>query len=188
MVERYGCGVSSSDLGPLYAGSLCDRYALPHHSGVVGCVAARRTAVVFSRYGIHCIRASGSGESGHIADFPVFRYQVCVSVHAQLAAGCLTGFHRYLYGDSASFTSKMAFYALARGYTGTEILIYIGAIMTLFPIFFAEIENDLLRVLVYSPNNQLGFMVVVSVSGPRLRSMVRRRMRSHIFSTSLCCS
>jgi multicomponent Na+:H+ antiporter subunit D len=60
----------------------------------------------------------------------------------------------------ATFTTKLAIYALARGYAGTEILIYIGAIMTVFPIFFAEIENDLRRVLAYSLNNQLGFMVV----------------------------
>ena len=60
----------------------------------------------------------------------------------------------------SAFTTKMAVYALARGYAGTELLIYIGAIMTLFPIFFAEIENDLRRVLSYSLNNQLGFMVV----------------------------
>lgn len=59
-----------------------------------------------------------------------------------------------------SFTTKMAIYALARGFAGTEILIYIGAVMTLFPIFFAVIENDLRRVLAYSTNNQLGFMVV----------------------------
>jgi multicomponent Na+:H+ antiporter subunit D len=32
--------------------------------------------------------------------------------------------------------------------------------MTAFPIFFAVIENDLRRVLAYSLNNQLGFMVV----------------------------
>ena len=32
--------------------------------------------------------------------------------------------------------------------------------MTLFLIFFAVIENDLRRVLAYSLNNQLGFMVV----------------------------
>jgi multicomponent Na+:H+ antiporter subunit D len=37
---------------------------------------------------------------------------------------------------------------------------YIGAIMTAFPIFYAVIENDLRRVLAYSLNNQLGFMVV----------------------------
>ena len=60
----------------------------------------------------------------------------------------------------SAFTTKLAVYALARGFAGTEILIYIGAIMTVFPIFFAEVENDLRKVLAYSLNNQLGFMVV----------------------------
>ncbi len=60
----------------------------------------------------------------------------------------------------SAFTTKLAIYALARGFAGTEILIYIGVIMAVFPIFFAEIENDLRRVLAYSLNNQLGFMVV----------------------------
>ena len=60
----------------------------------------------------------------------------------------------------SAFTTKLAVYALARSFPGTDILIYIGAAMTLFPIFFAEIENDLRRVLAYSLNNQLGFMVV----------------------------
>ncbi len=60
----------------------------------------------------------------------------------------------------SSFTTKLAVYSLARGFAGTEMLIYIGAIMTLFPIFYAVIENDLRRVLAYSLNNQLGFMVV----------------------------
>ena len=59
----------------------------------------------------------------------------------------------------ASFTTKFAVYALARGFAGTEILIWIGAIMTCFPVFFAVVENDLRRVLAYSLNNQLGFMV-----------------------------
>ena len=60
----------------------------------------------------------------------------------------------------SAFTTKLAVYALARGYAGTEYLIWIGAIMTAFPIFYAVIENDLRRVLAYSLNNQLGFMVV----------------------------
>ncbi|MCA1779895.1 MAG: Na(+)/H(+) antiporter subunit D [Xanthomonadaceae bacterium] len=60
----------------------------------------------------------------------------------------------------SAFTTKLAIYALARGYAGTEILIPIGALMTAFPIFYAVIENDLRRVLAYSLNNQLGFMVV----------------------------
>ncbi|MBE0624159.1 MAG: Na(+)/H(+) antiporter subunit D [Burkholderiales bacterium] len=60
----------------------------------------------------------------------------------------------------SAFTTKLAVYALARGYAGTEMLIWIGALMTAFPIFYAVIENDLRRVLAYSLNNQLGFMVV----------------------------
>ncbi|MEZ9161710.1 Na(+)/H(+) antiporter subunit D [Shewanella sp. 10N.286.55.A9] len=60
----------------------------------------------------------------------------------------------------SAFTTKVAVYALARAYPGTEILIYIGAAMTCFPIFFAVIENDLRRVLAYSLINQVGFMVV----------------------------
>ncbi len=60
----------------------------------------------------------------------------------------------------SAFTTKLAVYALARGFAGTPELIWIGAIMTAFPIFYAVIENDLRRVLSYSLNNQLGFMVV----------------------------
>ncbi|MEZ5540882.1 MAG: Na(+)/H(+) antiporter subunit D [Pseudomonadota bacterium] len=59
----------------------------------------------------------------------------------------------------SAFTTKVAVYALARGFPGTELLIYIGAVMTCFPIFYAVIENDLRRVLAYSMINQLGFMV-----------------------------
>ncbi len=58
------------------------------------------------------------------------------------------------------FTTKVAIYALARAFPGTELLIYIGAVMTCFPIFYAVIENDLRRVLSYSMINQIGFMVV----------------------------
>ena len=59
----------------------------------------------------------------------------------------------------SAFTTKLAVYALARGFAGTEILIWVGVAMTAFPIFYAVIENDLRRVLAYSLNNQLGFMV-----------------------------
>ncbi len=60
----------------------------------------------------------------------------------------------------SAFTTKLAIYTLARGFPGTESLIWIGAIMTVFPIFYAVLENDLRRVLAYSLNNQLGFMLV----------------------------
>ncbi len=59
----------------------------------------------------------------------------------------------------SAFTTKVAVYALARAFPGTELLVYIGATKTMFPIFFAVIENDLRRVLAYSMINQIGFMV-----------------------------
>lgn len=59
----------------------------------------------------------------------------------------------------SAFTTKTAIYTLARAYPGTELLIYVGATMACFPIFYAVIQNDLRRVLSYSLINQLGFMV-----------------------------
>ena len=60
----------------------------------------------------------------------------------------------------SAFTTKLGIYALARAYPGTEMLVWVGTLMAAFPIFYAVIENDLRRVLAYSMNNQLGFMVV----------------------------
>ena len=68
----------------------------------------------------------------------------------------------------SAFTTKLAIYALARGFPGTDILIVIGCIMTMFPVFFAVIENDMRRVLSFSLNNQLGFMVVAIGVGTEL--------------------
>lgn len=59
----------------------------------------------------------------------------------------------------SAFTTKVAVYALARGFAGEEILVYVGVTMACFPIFYAVIENDLRKVLSYSLINQVGFMV-----------------------------
>lgn len=59
----------------------------------------------------------------------------------------------------SAFTTKTAVYVLARSFAGTELLIWLGAIMVTFPIFYAVIENNLRRVLSYSLINQVGFMV-----------------------------
>lgn len=59
----------------------------------------------------------------------------------------------------SAFTTKVAVYGLARLFPGCEALVWIGAAMTCFPIFYAVIENDLRRVLAYSLVNQVGFMV-----------------------------
>ena len=60
----------------------------------------------------------------------------------------------------SAFTTKVAVYALARAFPGTDLLIWVGVVMTAFPIFYAVIENDLRRVLSYSMINQIGFMIV----------------------------
>lgn len=60
----------------------------------------------------------------------------------------------------SAFTTKVAVYALARVFPGAEVLVWVGVLMTAFPIFYAVIENDLRRVLSYSMINQIGFMVV----------------------------
>ena len=48
---------------------------------------------------------------------------------------------------------------MARMFPGTELLIWLGAVMTAIPIFYAVLENDIRRVLAYSLINQVGFMM-----------------------------
>ena len=84
------------------------------------------------------------------------------------------------------FTTKLALYALARGFPGTELLIYIGAIMTCFPVFFAVIENDLRKVLAYSLNNQLGFMVCgIGIGSQLAMNGVAGQVVAHVIFKSL---
>ncbi|VEN75449.1 Na(+)/H(+) antiporter subunit D [Candidatus Desulfarcum epimagneticum] len=59
----------------------------------------------------------------------------------------------------SAFTTKSAVYVMARMFPGAEILIWLGAVMTILPVFYAEIENDIRRVLSYSLMNQVGFMM-----------------------------
>ena len=59
----------------------------------------------------------------------------------------------------SALTTKSAVYILARTFPGADILIWAGAFMTCFPIFYAVIENDMRGVLAYSLINQVGFMV-----------------------------
>jgi multicomponent Na+:H+ antiporter subunit D len=59
----------------------------------------------------------------------------------------------------SALTTKSAVYILARTFPGNDILLWAGAFMTCFPIFYAVIVNDMRRVLAYSLINQVGFMV-----------------------------
>jgi len=86
----------------------------------------------------------------------------------------------------SAFTTKLAIYALARAFPGTGLLIYVGAAMTVFPVFFAVIENDLRRVLSYSLNNQLGFMVcAIGIGTPLAINGAAAHVSAHVVYKAL---
>ncbi|OGX04647.1 MAG: Na(+)/H(+) antiporter subunit D [Omnitrophica bacterium RIFCSPLOWO2_12_FULL_50_11] len=58
------------------------------------------------------------------------------------------------------FTTKTAVYVLVRGFPGMEILIIMGAIMAVYGIVYAMLENDTRRLLAYHIISQVGYMVV----------------------------
>jgi len=58
-----------------------------------------------------------------------------------------------------AFTTKTAIYVLVRGFPGTEILIWLGAIMALYGVVYAVLENDCRRLLAYHIVSQVGYMV-----------------------------
>jgi multicomponent Na+:H+ antiporter subunit D len=108
------------------------------------------------------------GDTASISDYPLAAKLIFVAFGMKCAFPLLHNWLQDAYPKAtitgtvflSAFTTKLAVYALARGFAGTEELIWVGCTMTLFPIVFAVIENDLRRVLAYSLNNQLGFMVV----------------------------
>jgi len=58
-----------------------------------------------------------------------------------------------------AFTTKTAVYALARAFPGFECLMVAGAVMTLYGVGYATIENDGRRILAYHIVSQVGYMV-----------------------------
>ena len=59
----------------------------------------------------------------------------------------------------SAYTTKSAVYTLVRGFSGCEILVYLGTVMAIYGIVFGILENDIRRSLAYSIINQVGFMV-----------------------------
>jgi multicomponent Na+:H+ antiporter subunit D len=58
-----------------------------------------------------------------------------------------------------ALTTKSAVYLMARTFPGTELLIWLGAVMTVVPLLYGILENDVRRVLAYIIINQVGFMM-----------------------------
>jgi multicomponent Na+:H+ antiporter subunit D len=58
-----------------------------------------------------------------------------------------------------AFTTKSAVYALIRGFSGTDILVWWGAAMAVYGVVYAVLENDARRLLAYHIISQVGYMV-----------------------------
>jgi multicomponent Na+:H+ antiporter subunit D len=58
-----------------------------------------------------------------------------------------------------AFTTKLAIYALIRGFAGTDILVWWGAAMAVYGVVYAVLENDARRLLAYHIISQVGYMV-----------------------------
>ncbi|MFC2157445.1 Na(+)/H(+) antiporter subunit D [Acidobacteriota bacterium] len=59
----------------------------------------------------------------------------------------------------SAFTTKTAVYVLIRSFSGWEILIVLGAIMTVYGVVFAILANDIRGILAYHIISQVGYMV-----------------------------
>jgi multicomponent Na+:H+ antiporter subunit D len=59
----------------------------------------------------------------------------------------------------SAFATKAAVYALLRVFPGTEALVWAGAMMALYGVVFAVLENDVRRLLGYHIVSQVGYMV-----------------------------
>ncbi len=59
----------------------------------------------------------------------------------------------------SAYTTKAAVYALARGFAGTELLVWLGVAMALYGVVYAVLENDIRRLLAYHIISQVGYMV-----------------------------
>ncbi len=83
-----------------------------------------------------------------------------------------------------AFTTKSAIYVLIRGFPGVEILIWLGAIMALYGVVFAVLENDIRRLLAYHIISQVGYMVCgvgMGVIGTAAGEMAINGAAAHAF-------
>jgi len=83
-----------------------------------------------------------------------------------------------------AFTTKSAIYVLIRGFPGVDILIWLGAIMAVYGVVFAVLENDIRRLLAYHIISQVGYMVAgvgMGVFGTAAGEMAINGAAAHAF-------
>lgn len=86
----------------------------------------------------------------------------------------------------SAFTTKTAVYVLIVGFSGQQILIYLGLYMVFYGIIYALLENDMRRILAYSIVNQVGFMVTgIGIGTPLALAGVAAHAFCHIIYKAL---
>lgn len=133
------------------------RYLLVHTAGGLFLLAGIVLRVV----------ETGSIEFGHIGLDGLDSYLILIGFLINAAVPPLHAWLSDAYPEATvtgavfmtAFTTKSAVYVLIRGYSGTEILIYLGAIMALYGVVYAVLENDIRRLLAYHIISQVGYMV-----------------------------
>ena len=111
------------------------------------------------------------------AAFPLVHTWLAESYSKATAAGAVV---------LSAFTTKMAIYALARGFAQAEVLVVIGSMMCIVPLVHALLSDDLRQTLAHVLNNQLGFMVVaVGVGTPVAISGVAAMAFAHVIYKGL---
>ncbi len=66
------------------------------------------------------------------------------------------------------FTTKIGIYCLVRGFSGVDLLVWIGAISAVVALFMAVLENDARRLCCYHGISQLGYMICAAGIGTAL--------------------
>lgn len=57
------------------------------------------------------------------------------------------------------YTTKTAVYVLVRAFPGTELLVVLGVVMTLYGVVYATLQDNMRRLLAYHIISQVGYMV-----------------------------
>lgn len=111
--------------------------------------------------------ATGSIQFGPLADGGAAFYLILTGFILNAAVPPLNAWLTDAYPEAtitgavfmSAFTTKTAVYVLLRGFPGTEVLIWLGAVMAIYGVIYAVLENDARRLLAYHIVSQVGYMV-----------------------------
>ncbi|MGH2378266.1 MAG: Na(+)/H(+) antiporter subunit D [Candidatus Limnocylindria bacterium] len=140
------------------------------------------------------VQQTGSADFGALTEAGIGRWLILAGFLLNAGAPPLSAWIADAYPESSptgmvflsAFTTKVAVYALIRGFPGEQVLIPLGLWMVFYGIVLALLENDMRRILAYSIVNQVGFMVVaVGIGTPLALNGATAHAFAHIIYKAL---